>query len=76
MLINHNQNMLCLDEFDILELRENADECDYLLLFRLKLKQRYALNNEHYTALKIRGHKHLCKSILLTDSIHLIFAQK
>ena len=31
------------------------------LLFRLKLKQRYALNNEHYTALKIRGHKHLCK---------------
>lgn len=61
MLINHNQNMLCLDEFDILELRENADECDYLLLFRLKLKQRYALNNEHYTALKIRGHKHLCK---------------
>lgn len=37
--------MLCLYEFDILELRENADECDYLfLLFRLKLKQRYALN--------------------------------
>lgn len=65
MLINHNQNMLCLDEFDILELRENADECDYLLLFRLKLKQRYALNNEHYTALKIRGHKHLCKSIFV-----------
>lgn len=32
MLINHNQNMLCLDEFDILELRENADECDYLLV--------------------------------------------
>lgn len=31
------------------------------LLFRLKLKQRYTLNNEHYTALKIRGHKHLCK---------------
>ena len=31
------------------------------LLFRLKLKQRYALNNEHYTALKIRGHKHLYK---------------
>ena len=31
------------------------------LLFRLKLKQRYALNNEHYTALKIRGHKDLCK---------------
>ena len=51
------------------------------LLFRLKLKQSYALNagaamlsitvdtklvrdiniNEHYTALKIRGHKHLCK---------------
>lgn len=45
MLINYNQNMLCLDEFDILELRENADECDYLfLLFRLKSKQRYALN--------------------------------
>lgn len=44
MLINHNQNMLCLDEFDILELRENADECDYLLLFRLKLKQRYTQN--------------------------------
>ena len=36
--------MLCLDEFDILELRENADECDYLFLFRLKLKQRYAQN--------------------------------
>jgi len=35
------------------------------LLFRLKLKQRYALNNEHYTALKIRGHKHLCKSIFV-----------
>ena len=32
MLINHNQNMLCLDEFDILELRENADECDYLFV--------------------------------------------
>lgn len=31
------------------------------LLFRLKLNPRYALNNEHYTALKIRGHKHLCK---------------
>lgn len=44
MLINHNKNMLCLDEFDILELRENADECDYLFLFRLKLKQRYAQN--------------------------------
>lgn len=44
MLINHNQNMLCLDEFDILELRENADECDYFLLFRLKLKQRYTQN--------------------------------
>lgn len=38
MLINHNQNMLCLDEFDILELRENADECDYLLVVSPKIE--------------------------------------
>ena len=44
MLINHNQNMLCLDEFDILELRENADECDYLFVVSPKIKQRYTQN--------------------------------
>ena len=38
MLINHNQNMLCLDEFDILELRENADECDYLFVVSPKIE--------------------------------------
>lgn len=38
MLINHDQNMLCLDEFDILELRENADECDYLFVVSPKIE--------------------------------------
>ena len=82
MLINHNQNMLCLDEFDILELRENADECDYLFVVSPKIETKICTKcgscnvvnygrytklvrdiniNEHYTALKIRGHKHLCK---------------
>ena len=82
MLINHDQNMLCLDEFDILELRENADECDYLFVVSPKIETKLCTKcgscnvvnygrytklvrdiniNEHYTALKIRGHKHLCK---------------
>ena len=82
MLINHNQNMLCLDEFDILELRENADECDYLFVVSPKIETKICTKcgscnvviygrsstlvrdikiNDHYTALKIRGHKHLCK---------------
>ena len=82
MLINNNQNMLCLDEFDILELRENADECDYLFVVSPKIETKICTKcgscnvvnygrytklvrdiniNEHYTALKIRGHKHLCK---------------
>lgn len=30
--------MLCLDEFDILELRENADECDYLFVVSPKIE--------------------------------------
>ena len=38
MLINHNQNMLCLGEFDILELRENEDECDYLFVVSPKIE--------------------------------------
>ena len=74
--------MLCLDEFDILELRENADECDYLYAVSPKIETKICTKcgscnvvnygrytklvrdiniNEHYTALKIRGHKHLCK---------------
>lgn len=74
--------MLCLDEFDILELRENADECDYLFVVSPKIETKICTKcgscnvvnygrytklvrdiniNEHYTALKIRGHKHLCK---------------
>ena len=44
MLINHNQNMLCLDEFDILELRENADECDYLFVVSPKIKAIFSYN--------------------------------
>ena len=54
MLINHNQNMLCLDEFDILELRENADECDYLfvvLVLSISLDTFYS--NKNYATRKI-----------------------
>lgn len=54
MLINYNQNMLCLDEFDILELRENADECDYLfvvLVLSISLDTFYS--NKNYAARKI-----------------------
>ena len=65
-----------------LELRENADECDYLFVVSPKIETKICTKcgscnvvnygrytklvrdiniNEHYTALKIRGHKHLCK---------------
>ena len=46
--------MLCLDEFDILELRENADECDYLfvvLVLSISLDTFYS--NKNYATRKI-----------------------
>ena len=72
MLINHNQNMLCLDEFDILELRENADECDYLFVVSPKIETKIytkcgscnVVNYGRYTKL-VRDIKHKMNIIQL-----------
>ena len=45
---------------------KNADECDYLFVVSPKIETKICAKcgsciNEHYTALKIRGHKHLYK---------------